>query len=95
MNLTITKAKRQVQKYAEAIGANPEYVTVWDGERMRDWTGDPHYLDSRFLGAVLWDNIDFDAIAWAWKLQRAVDPDYAVGIFEPYNGFIVTLWKES
>lgn len=96
----VEAAAIHLSNYAEEIGANPESVVVWGGAEMQRFVGERSYghegyLSTRFAGAIVFEDSDFDAVSWAGKLQKLYDPNYDYLIFEPYNSFIIEAWKED
>lgn len=64
----------------------------WGRVRYEEFTG--YRAGRTFVAAIVFEDTGFSAIAWAGKLQRILDPEYAAVIFEPYNDFIITIYDE-
>jgi hypothetical protein len=103
----VDKAADLVKAYAREIATSRErpweHVHVWDGDRMARFADNfygyrdsaRYATDDRFAGAIVWEDSDFDAVKWAFKVQQALDPEGEQIVFEPFNDFIIEAWRES
>lgn len=91
------QARDIVKKYAiDVLGYNSGsmYLPVlWGKKRYEEWTGD--WAGSNYIGAIVFEDSDWSAIAWAGKLQQELDPNYEQVLFEPYTDYILTIYKEG